>query len=154
MCRPTFALECISPLHLISPAATGFGGGAEAQHQRHRDPPQWCRGRVGVSGSVSGGVFPLCHLCLEALRQLEERIQANRKAFLAAHKEWPMTQDVQQKVFSVHHVLAILPLRVICAWVFASHFVSYPLSISSQMPPRLRTLDVSDRARCFTTSIH
>ena len=34
-----------------------------------------------MSGSVSGGrVFPLCHLRLEALRQIEERLQANRKA--------------------------------------------------------------------------
>ena len=29
---------------------------------------------------------------------------------LAKDKEWPMTQDVQRKVFSVHHVLAILLL--------------------------------------------
>ena len=31
-----FCSECISPFHLISPVATGFGGGVEAQHWRHQ----------------------------------------------------------------------------------------------------------------------
>ena len=34
-----------------------------------------------MSGSVSGGgVFPLCHFRLQVLKQIKERLQANRKA--------------------------------------------------------------------------
>ena len=71
-----------------------------------------------MSGSVSGRVFPLCHLRLQVLKQIEERLQANRKAAAEAGRGERMANDSRCLVFfSVHQVLAILLvlLRVVYA---------------------------------------
>ena len=101
------------------------------------------RGVSGVSGEAGAeaawgcrevSVVPLCHLRLEALKQIEECLEANRKASAEAGRGQRMANDSRSSAESFfcssclgHFTFA--PQGGLC-WVFASHLVSYPLIIS------------------------